>query len=83
MILTADVFADICRTLWGHDWKVRAAKRLQRTERQLLNIEKGKSNISMRIKRELLAIVREQIKILEGYEREISAHPEIDIEGAN
>lgn len=70
-VLTADIFADICETLWGKNWKVLAAKRLERSERQLHRLSAGENNVSRRLRLRLLEVVQEQIEVLQAYERDL------------
>lgn len=71
-ILMGERFGDICETIWGKDWKVRASKRLDLSERQLRNIETGHSNVTLKLRLRLLDIVKEQRILLDNIEAEIS-----------
>lgn len=69
-ILTSERFAEICYALWGEHWKAKASARLERSRRQLLNVENGDSNVTPRLRRALLAVLDEQIAVLQAFRRE-------------
>lgn len=72
VMLTED-FADIAKALWGDDWRTAAAKRLQRSEKAMRNIDKGVTKrIVPDLREQLLQVVREQIRVLEAYDKQFS-----------
>jgi len=72
-VMLTDDFVSIAKVLWGDDWKSYAAKRLDRSERALFNIETGTTKrVVPCLREELLRVVREQIRVLKAFDDQFS-----------
>lgn len=70
-VMTPELFADICEALHGPNWRPWAAERLRKSLSSIKRYESGDINVPRTVRDGLAAIIREQLTVLQAYEREL------------
>lgn len=71
MILTGQKLDEVCRAIWGADWKSVVADRLDTSRQRLHRLSQRPTGHSKELKRELLAIAQAQLVMVAKYVEEL------------
>lgn len=71
MILTGDKLDEMCRGIWGADWKSVVAARLETSRHRLHRKSQCQTGLPIELKRDLLVLVEDQLALVHAYATEL------------
>lgn len=71
MILTGAKLDEMCRAIWGADWKSVVSGRLSMSRQRLHRKSQSLTGLPTDIKRELLEVVEDQLALVAQYAQEL------------